>query len=94
MGENPPSYNVVTVNLPPEAEAAAANCQPGGPGTLPVPLIVPFALSRVSVNMNAHFSGASIVSPRLPTPSAQEISPKTGEDSTEETNSSTTDPSV
>ena len=29
MGENPPSYNVVTVNLPPEAEAAVANCQPG-----------------------------------------------------------------
>jgi hypothetical protein len=29
MGENPPSYNVVTVNLPPEAEAAAANLQPG-----------------------------------------------------------------
>lgn len=29
MGENPPSYNVVTVNLPPEAAAAAANCQPG-----------------------------------------------------------------
>ena len=31
MAENPPSYNVVTVNLPPEAEAAAAaiNSQPG-----------------------------------------------------------------
>jgi hypothetical protein len=29
MAENPPSYNVVTVNLPPEAEAAAMNSQPG-----------------------------------------------------------------
>ena len=29
MAENPPSYNVVTVNLPPEAEAAAINSQPG-----------------------------------------------------------------
>lgn len=29
MAENPPSYNVVTVNLPPEAEAAALNSQPG-----------------------------------------------------------------
>ncbi len=44
---------------------------PGGPGTLPVPLIVPFALGRVS--LNAHFGPASI-SPRL-TPVSPRVSP-------------------